>query len=112
MIWHDPGFPSLLVTYDVGNDFFFSGHTALAVFGAIELARSRRPLPVVLGVAIAVFEIVAVIVLRAHWTLDVYAAVVTAFCAAGVANWLGPYVDGALAPRRKPATLQMDADGD
>jgi len=37
MIWHYPGFPSLLVTYHVANDFFFSGHTAIAVFGAIEL---------------------------------------------------------------------------
>jgi len=37
MIWHYPGFPSLLVTYNVGNDFFFSGHTAIAVFGGIEL---------------------------------------------------------------------------
>src|SRR6266851_3833375 len=25
MIWHYPGFPSLLVTYHVANDFFFSG---------------------------------------------------------------------------------------
>src|SRR5467141_1638847 len=30
MIWHYPGFPSLLVTYHVANDFFFSGHTAIA----------------------------------------------------------------------------------
>jgi hypothetical protein len=37
MIWHYPGFPSLLVTYNIGNDFFFSGHTAIAVFGGIEL---------------------------------------------------------------------------
>ncbi len=29
MIWHYPGFPSLLVTYHVANDFFFSGHTAI-----------------------------------------------------------------------------------
>ena len=39
MIWHDPGFPSLLVTYAVANDFFFSGHTAIAVFGATQLIR-------------------------------------------------------------------------
>jgi len=34
MIWHYPGFPSLLVTL-CRNDFFFSGHTAIAVFGAM-----------------------------------------------------------------------------
>ena len=38
MIWRNPGFPALLVTYSVGNDFFFSGHTAVAVLGAIEAA--------------------------------------------------------------------------
>src|SRR5207249_6267871 len=42
MIWHYPGFPSLLVTYHVANDFFFSGHTAIAVFGTVELSRFRR----------------------------------------------------------------------
>ena len=30
-IWHYPGFPSLLVTYSVAHDCFFSGHTAIAV---------------------------------------------------------------------------------
>ena len=38
-IWHYPGFPSLLVTYGVANDYFFSGHTAIAVLAATELAR-------------------------------------------------------------------------
>src|SRR5580658_3845258 len=27
VIWRYPGFPALLVTYEVGNDLFFSGHT-------------------------------------------------------------------------------------
>ena len=38
-IWHYPGFPSLLVTYGVANDYFYSGHTAIAVLGAAEVAR-------------------------------------------------------------------------
>ena len=42
LIWHYPGFPSLFVTYGVANDYFFSGHTGIAVLGAIELARLRR----------------------------------------------------------------------
>jgi hypothetical protein len=39
VIWHYPGFPSLLVTYSVANDYLFSAHTAIAVF---ELARLGR----------------------------------------------------------------------
>ena len=39
MIWRNPGVPSLLVTYGVSADFFISGHTGIAVLGAIEAAR-------------------------------------------------------------------------
>ena len=42
MLWMDPGFPSLLVTYGVSTDLFFSGHTAIAVYGATELARLKK----------------------------------------------------------------------
>ncbi len=88
MIWRHPGFPSLLVTYGVSNDFFISGHTAIAVLGAIEV---RHLLPMwcgVVAVGVACLEAVRVIVLRAHYTMDVLGAVVAAFCAAGLAGYL------------------------
>jgi hypothetical protein len=85
MIWRRPGVPSLLVTYDVANDFFFSGHTAIAVLGAIEVAR-MAPWGVAAAAAlIAVLEAVTVLVLRAHYTMDVLTGAVAAFCAAGLA---------------------------
>jgi hypothetical protein len=88
MIWRYPGAPSLLVTYDVANDFFFSGHTSIAVLGAIEAAR-MFPWWVGAAVAgIAVCEAGVVLVLRAHYTMDVIVAVFAAFCAAGLADWL------------------------
>ncbi len=77
-IWHSTGMPTLLVTYGVSNDLFFSGHTALAVFGAMELFRVKIKAIRVLAVAIALFEVFAVLVLRAHYTMDVYAGAVTA----------------------------------
>jgi len=80
IIWHDPGFPSLLVTYGVANDFFFSGHTAIAVFGAIELARLRRAWLTALAVCLVLFEIAAVLVLRAHYTMDVFTGALAAVC--------------------------------
>lgn len=88
IIWRHPGFPSLFVTYDVGNDFFFSGHTALAVYGAIQLASLQIPMLTALGVAVAVAEMVVVIVLRAHWTVDVLTGVLAA-CVAGLLVWQG-----------------------
>jgi len=97
MIWRDPGVPSLLVTYNVANDFFFSGHTAIAVFAASQLARRKRPALLLLGIAIALFEIGTVIVLRAHYTMDVIAGAVAAVWAAHAADYLAPALDRVLA---------------
>ncbi|HVX85248.1 MAG TPA: phosphatase PAP2-related protein [Phycisphaerae bacterium] len=97
MIWpkEGPGFPSLFVTYGVGNDLFFSGHTALAIFGASELVRTRRWLwPA--ATVVAIFEIVAVLSLRAHWTMDVYAGAVTALLVAIIADDVARPIDRML----------------
>jgi len=88
MIWRHPGFPSLLVTYDVANDFFFSGHTAIAVLAAIEAAQVLPGWLAAAVAAVAVMEASVVLVLRAHYTMDVFAAIVAACCAAGLGNWL------------------------
>ena len=95
MIWRSPGVPSLFVTYGVSNDLFFSGHTALAVYGAIELGRLGIAWAA-LGAVLVVFECTAVIVLRAHYTMDVFTGAVTAFAAAVVADRLAPGCDAAL----------------
>ncbi len=93
MIWRSPGFPSLLVTYGVANDFFFSGHTALAAYGAAELGRLGQGWLVAVAVAIVVFEIATVLVLRAHYTLDVFTALVTALFVALLVGFLAPPCD-------------------
>jgi hypothetical protein len=78
IIWRDPGVPSLFVTYGVGNDFFFSGHTALAVYGAMQLAALHIPALTVAGIVVAALQLIAVIALRAHWTVDVVAGLAAA----------------------------------
>ena len=96
IIWRNPGFPALLVTYEVGNDFFFSGHTALAVLGAIEAAH-YGPLWLAIPVAvIALGEMLTVLVLRAHYTMDVVAGALAAFLAAAAGGRLSPLVDAWL----------------
>ena len=96
IIWRNPGFPALLVTYDVGNDFFFSGHTALAVLGALEAANLGPHWLAVVAACIALGEMLIVLVLRAHYTLDVVAGGLAAFLAAALAEKLSPVVDGWL----------------
>lgn len=97
MIWHYPGFPSLLVTYHVANDFFFSGHTAIAVFGAIELSRFHRKWLTVGSILLVLFEVAAVIVLRAHYTMDVFAGILAAWWIAHISERLSPALDRRLA---------------
>jgi hypothetical protein len=96
MIWRYPGFPTLLVTYHVENDFFFSGHTAVSVVGALALIHAAPIWLAALGALLAAIEATTVIVLRAHYTMDVFAAI-TAACVADVAaGWIAPHVDTLL----------------
>jgi hypothetical protein len=97
MIWRSPGFPALLVTYGTSNDLFFSGHTAIAVYGAATLATNFGLAGIVLGILIVLFEIGAVLVLRAHYTMDVFAGAVTALYVHHLAVQWSPVIDGWLA---------------
>jgi hypothetical protein len=96
MIWHYPGFPSALVTYNVGNDFFFSGHTAIAVFGGIELALLGKRWLTIVAVGIVLFEIATVLVLRAHYTMDVFTGLLAALCVARFSALVSPRIDARL----------------
>ena len=93
MIWRKPGFPALLVTYGTSNDLFFSGHTAIAVYGAAVLATALGPIGIFLGLLIAAFEISAVLLLRAHYTMDVFAGAVTALYIHRLAMDWSPAID-------------------
>jgi hypothetical protein len=103
MIWRYPGMPSLLVTYQVANDFFFSGHTAIAVFGGLQLTALKRPWWIALGILVAVFEMTTVIVLRAHYSIDVFTGAIAALWASSAAAQLAPRLDGWIAKRSNGA---------
>jgi len=104
MIWHYPGFPSLLVTYSVAGDFFFSGHTAIAVFAATEVARLKRRWLTTVSIVVVIFEIVTVLVLRAHYTMDVFTGLIAALLVAAVAGKLSAPIDQFVDKREKSAT--------
>jgi hypothetical protein len=69
----------------VANDYFFSGHTAVAVPGATEVARLNRPRLTALAGGVALFEVATVLVLRAHSTRDVFTGIVTVLGATALA---------------------------
>ena len=97
MIWHHPGFPSLLVTYGTASDLFFSGHTAIAVYGCLELAHWGGPVFALGGAVLALILASAVLVLRAHYTMDVFTGAITALWVWTAASALAPGVDAWLA---------------
>ncbi len=97
MIWRSPGVPSLLVTYGTSGDLFFSGHSAIAVYAGLELAHRFGGWGIAAGAAFVIIELATVLVLRAHYTLDVFTGVVTALWVWAVTQTLAPPVDALLA---------------
>jgi hypothetical protein len=93
MVWRYPGVPAVLVTYGTANDLFFSGHTAIAVYGAATLAGHWGPLGLAIGMAIVVFEAGTVLVLRAHYTMDVFTGIVCALWVYSLSGTIAPWVD-------------------
>jgi len=81
MVWHYPGFASIFVTYGTTNDFFFSGHTATAVLGAIVACILLPWYIAALAILAATFEVWTVLVLRAHYAMDIIGAILGAGCA-------------------------------
>lgn len=68
ILWTNPGFPSIFVTYEVTNDFYFSGHTSLAVISGMFLQRYGY---IILGQINIVFQISLLIFTRSHYFPDI-----------------------------------------
>jgi hypothetical protein len=96
MVWRYPGIPAILVTYGTANDLFFSGHTAIAVYGVATLAGHWGHYGLALGVAIAIFEALTVLVLRAHYTMDVFTGIICALWVYSISGITAPWVDGMI----------------
>jgi hypothetical protein len=80
MIWFDPGVPAILVTYIVENDFFFSGHTYVAITSGLFIIHDNTNLFVkIYGTLYIIYEILFVLFTRSHYFMDIYGAVATYF---------------------------------
>jgi len=74
--WYDPGFPSLVVPYGRGSDFFFSGHTGFMVICASEwhsLTSTKHSKKVRNFVILAgAYTVLILLVYRIHYFIDVF----------------------------------------
>lgn len=79
MIWFDPGFPSILVTYSVENDFFFSGHTFIAFTIGLKIIYYQNYFTKLYGLFFMMYEILFIICINGHYFMDIYGAIITYF---------------------------------
>jgi hypothetical protein len=79
VIWNDPGFPTIIMNYNVLNDFFFSGHTLCSLVFGMELIKLKSKLVKSFALFFMISEISFVLVTRAHYFMDIYGAVTTYF---------------------------------
>jgi hypothetical protein len=89
-IRRDPGFPSIFVNYEASNNMFLSRRTALALYGALALAGLAATWLTAIAVVVVLVQVVSVVVLRTHYTMDVLAGAFAALFASSLATILMP----------------------
>ena len=113
MIWHYPGFPTLVVTYSTSSDFFFSGHMALATLLATELtAQGAPPWKQIVAWVVVSAQAVIILSMRFHYVTDVVAGFLAAVTATQLAGALGRRLDDRFAPWSSAATYRAGPDPD
>jgi len=104
-----------MISDTASNDYFFPpGHTALAVYRAIQLAMLRTPVVTAFGIPTAILQMVLVIILRAHWMLDVVAGRFAAMMVGALSSpgqWRKPW-PGLAGRGRPPASFGIDVGQD
>ena len=93
MVWHDPGKSLQFSSYHVADDSFFSGHSAIAVLGALELSRFRRTWLTATAILLVLLEVATVLILRAHYTMDVVTGILAALWIARLSERLSPALE-------------------
>ena len=78
LTWSYPGFPSVVVPYVNSSDFFFSGHLGILTFLLLENRESKDTLMTWVSVVSIAFEFWMMVVLRAHYTIDLISGIVFA----------------------------------
>lgn len=70
--WYSPGFPSLVVPYGRGSDFFFSGHTGFMTICAEEWHRLGRSRMRNLILCFTVYTMLILMMYRIHYSIDLF----------------------------------------
>jgi len=73
--WESPGFPSLVVPYGRGSDFFFSGHAGFMTICALEanLLGRKKIRNAMIGATI--YTCFILLIYRIHYSIDIFTGV-------------------------------------
>jgi len=92
--WYDPGFPSLVVPYGKGSDFFYSGHSGFLVICAKELHAGKNKKSRNFAIVSLIYTMLILMVYRIHYLVDIFAGVFFAdwcfFRVDQLKKWLDP----------------------
>ena len=79
MIWFHPGLPSFVIKYDTVNDLCFDGHMSiLTLLCQYWYFANYNHIMVVVTIQLCVFTLFELIVLRVHYTIDIYSGIMSA----------------------------------
>lgn len=93
LVWHYPGFPSFFVYYGISNDLYFSAHTGVSLIASLELYAIGKTWSKAAAIALFSYMVLAVLLLRFHYTMDVYTAILTVCLTRYLSNRLAPRMD-------------------
>ncbi len=78
LIWHYPGFPALFASYNITHDFYFSAYIGINLLVTLELLKYRIKWLTIVGFLIVTIEAIASVLLRIHFTTDIYTSIIFA----------------------------------
>ncbi len=79
LIWRDPGFYSLFLNYHISGDFYFSAYVGINILGALELHEIfKKRWLTTLNLSVTLVIIFIDLILRSHYSTDVYTSIITA----------------------------------
>jgi len=87
-LFKNPGIYSLTVPYFKTTDYFFSGHVSLPILLGIEFYKTGRKRLSIFCAITTVYEFIMMLLLRGHYSIDLYAALIFSCYYARIAETL------------------------
>jgi hypothetical protein len=94
MVWRSPIIHSIIVPYDHTRDFYFSGHTGIAVVISLEIMKTKLPLAIkIYSYLVIIWFIFMLITTRVHYSIDIIGGILFGCLSFDIANRYLFYLD-------------------